>query len=37
MSTILAARGRTGNALGIHGITAALMILAAIPLLLGLA
>ena len=37
MSLILAARGSTGKALGIHGLTAALMILAAIPLILGLA
>ena len=37
MSTILAARGRMGSALGIHGATAALMILAAIPLLSGVA
>ncbi len=32
MSLILAAKGSTRHALGIHGITAALMILAAIPL-----
>ena len=37
MSLILAARGSTGRALGIHGVTAALMILAAIPLMLRLA
>ena len=34
MSTILAAKGSTGRALGIHGLTAALMILAAIPLIM---
>ena len=33
MSLILAAKGSTRIALGIHGVTAALMILAAIPLL----
>jgi len=33
MSLILAAKGSTRTALGIHGVTAALMILAAIPLL----
>ncbi len=37
MSTILAAKGSTGRAFGIHGLTAALMILAAIPLIAGLA
>ena len=37
MSLILAARGSTGKALGIHGLTAALMILAAVPLIVGLA
>jgi uncharacterized protein DUF4267 len=35
MSLILAAKGSTGRALGIHGLTAALMILAAIPLIMG--
>jgi hypothetical protein len=35
MSLILAARGATGRAFGIHGLTAALMILAAIPLIRG--
>ncbi|MDH6260417.1 DUF4267 domain-containing protein [Bradyrhizobium sp. BR13661] len=35
MSLILAARGSTGRALGVHGVTAALMILAAIPLIAG--
>ena len=34
MSLILAAKGSTGRALGIHGLTAALMILAAILLIL---
>ena len=33
MSLILAARGSAGRAFGIHGITAALMVAAAIPLL----
>lgn len=37
MSTILAAKGRTAVALGVHGVTAALMILAAAPLLMGVA
>ena len=37
MSTILAAKGRTATALGVHGVTAALMILGAIPLLAGVA
>ena len=37
MSTILAARGRAATALGVHGVTATLMILAAIPLLSGVA
>ena len=37
MSTVLAARGRTATALGVHGLTAALMILGAIPLLKGAA
>ena len=35
MSLILAAKGSTKTAFGIHGLTAALMILAAIPLLMG--
>jgi hypothetical protein len=33
MSLILAAKGSAGRALGIHGLTAVLMILAAIPLI----
>jgi uncharacterized membrane protein len=37
MSLILAAKGSTKRALGIHGLTAALMILAAIPLVMGAA
>lgn len=37
MSLILAAKGSTRTAFGIHGLTAALMILAAIPLIMGLA
>ena len=37
MSLILAAKGSTKRALGIHGLTAALMILAAIPLIIGAA
>jgi hypothetical protein len=37
MSLILAAKGSTKAAFGIHGLTAALMILAAIPLIMGLA
>ena len=37
MSTVLAAKGRTVTALSVHGVTAALMILAAIPLLTGAA
>jgi hypothetical protein len=37
MSLILAAKGSGKRALGIHGLTAALMILAAIPLIGGLA
>jgi hypothetical protein len=36
MSLILAAKGSTGRALGIHGITALLMIMAAIPLIMGM-
>ena len=37
MSLVLAARGRTNVALGVHAPTAALMIVAAIPLLMGVA
>jgi hypothetical protein len=37
MATILAAKGSTGAALGVHGLTAALMIAAAIPLIIGVA
>ncbi len=37
MSLILAAKGSTKTAFGIHGLTAALMILAAISLIMGLA
>lgn len=36
MLLILAAKGSTQRALGIHGLTAALMMLAAIPLIVGL-
>jgi hypothetical protein len=36
MTTILAAKGSTGTALGVHGVTAALMIAAAIPLIVGM-
>lgn len=35
MSLILAAKGSAKRALGIHGVTASLMILAAIPLIIG--
>lgn len=35
MSTVLAAKGRTATALGVHGVTAAVLVLAAIPLLMG--
>jgi len=35
MSLILAAKGSTKRAFGIHGLTAVLMILAAIPLIMG--
>lgn len=35
MTTILAAKGSTGTALGVHGLTAALMIAAAIFLIVG--
>lgn len=37
MSLILAAKGSTGRALGMHGVTAALMVAAAIPLIVGMA
>ena len=37
MSLILAAKGSTRTAFGVHGLTAALMISAAIPLLAGVA
>lgn len=37
MTLVLAAKGSTKTALGVHGLTAALMILAAIPLIVGLA
>ena len=37
MSIVLAARGSALRAFGIHGLTAALMIAAAIPLITGLA
>lgn len=37
MSLILAAKGSRKAAFGIHGLTAALMILAAVPLIIGLA
>ncbi len=37
MSLILAAKGSTKAALGMHGLTAALMILAAVPLIIGAA
>ncbi len=37
MSLILAAKGSARSAFGIHGLTAALMILAAVPLMTGLA
>jgi hypothetical protein len=37
MALILAAKGSTERAFGIHGLTAALMILAAIPLIMGAA
>ena len=33
MSLVLAAKGSTGRALGIHGVTAALMAVAAVPLI----
>ena len=34
MTTVLAARGRTATALGVHGLTAALMIGGSVPLIL---
>ena len=37
MSLILASKGSTKTAFGVHGLTAALMILGAIPLILGVA
>jgi hypothetical protein len=37
MSLILAAKGEARRAFGIHGLTAALMILAAVPLVTGMA
>ena len=37
MSFILASKGSTKTAFGVHGLTAALMILGAIPLILGVA
>jgi len=37
MSLILAAKGSTKTALGVHGLTAALMIAGAVPLLMGAA
>lgn len=37
MSVVLAAKGRTATALGVHGVTALLMILGAVPLLVGAA
>ena len=37
MSLVLAAKGSVRHALGIHGLTAALMIAAAIPLIMGVA
>ena len=37
MSLVLAAKGSVKRAFGIHGLTAAMMILAAIPLIMGLA
>ena len=35
MSTVVAAKGKTATAFGVHGFTTALMIVAAIPLLTG--
>ena len=37
MSLVLAAKGETKTALGVHGLTAALMIVAAVPLITGVA
>jgi hypothetical protein len=37
MSTILAAKGSTPTALGVHGLTAAVMVAGALPLLMGAA
>jgi hypothetical protein len=37
MTLVLASKGSTRSALGIHGLTATFMILAAIPLILGVA
>ena len=37
MSLVLAARGSTRRAFGIHGLTAALMIAGAVPLIMGMA
>jgi hypothetical protein len=37
MSTILAAKGSTSTAFGVHGLTAALMVASAIPLIIGVA
>ena len=37
MSTILAAKGATAQAFGVHGVTAVVMILGAVPLLVGMA
>ena len=36
MSLVLSAKGSTRTALSVHGVTAAVMVLAAIPLILGL-
>jgi hypothetical protein len=35
MALILAAKGSTKSAFGIHGLTAALMVLAATPMMIG--
>jgi Domain of unknown function (DUF4267) len=37
MLVILAAKGSTKSALGIHGLTAVIMVLAAVPLIIGVA
>lgn len=37
MTLVLAARGAAGKAFGIHGVTAAVMIAAAVPMIVGLA